>query len=106
MSAEQRDEVAARKYEEELHRARGLTEDKCQVCGKDSDHCTCVCPTCGNPCFDDVTLADHGECYDCHHSSLNEDDDTEAICEAERKVGADGTDEYYREVTGRNERSY
>jgi len=41
----------------------------CQVCGKDSDNCSCTCPACGEPCFDDVTIADHGKCYDCHHAS-------------------------------------
>jgi hypothetical protein len=43
----------------------------CQVCGKNSDNCSCTCPVCGEPCFDDVTIADHGRCYDCHHAILN-----------------------------------
>lgn len=47
-----------------------MSRDVCQVCGKDHDECECVCPTCGQPCYDDVTMADHGECYDCHKARL------------------------------------
>jgi len=25
-----------------------------------------TCPRCGSLCNDDVTIADHGHCYDCH----------------------------------------
>lgn len=28
------------------------------------------CPACGNSCNDDVTISDHGVCYDCHHEML------------------------------------
>jgi len=28
------------------------------------------CPCCGNTCHDDVTIADHGVCWDCHHEML------------------------------------
>lgn len=44
---------------------------KCCVCGKpaeakrEEDECNCVCPRCGNMCFDDQCLTDHGRCYDC-----------------------------------------
>lgn len=78
MSAEQRDEVATRKYEEELHKSRYSAKEKCQVCGKDYDNCDCVCPQCGYMCFDDVTIADHGVCYDCHHHNLSEGTDEDA----------------------------
>lgn len=30
-----------------------------------------TCPNCGASCNDDVTIADHGECYDCHKARLN-----------------------------------
>jgi hypothetical protein len=43
----------------------------CQNCGKPAescpDTCNCICPSCGEHCFDDVTLADHGMCLDCFH---------------------------------------
>lgn len=50
----------------------------CCVCGKSNedsyglklDICDCVCPNCGHSCFDDVDIADHGECRDCHHARL------------------------------------
>ena len=29
------------------------------------------CPSCLNTCKDDVTIEDHGVCYDCHHEILN-----------------------------------
>lgn len=28
------------------------------------------CPVCGESCKDDVTIADHGMCYDCHQAFL------------------------------------
>jgi hypothetical protein len=49
---------------------------KCTVCGKPAEEvpteniCQCRCPECGEKCFDDVTLADHGKCYDCHKEEL------------------------------------
>lgn len=52
-----------------------LEEELCQVCGKNSDECECVCPECNQPCFDDVTTADHNMCYDCHKSKLNGEDE-------------------------------
>lgn len=51
--------------------ARKCALERCQVCRKDSNHCDCQCPQCGYMCFDDVTLADHGVCYDCHHHNLS-----------------------------------
>jgi len=45
--------------------------DRCCICNQDSDHCDCQCPECGQYCFDDVTLADHSMCYDCHKARLN-----------------------------------
>lgn len=46
----------------------------CCVCGKPAegteDTCECVCPVCGQNCFDDQTIADHGRCYDCHQEVL------------------------------------
>ena len=29
------------------------------------------CPSCGEMCRNDVTIEDHGVCYDCHHDMLN-----------------------------------
>ena len=49
------------------------TDEVCCVCGKPSegdDVCQCVCPQCGEHCYDDVTIADHGECIDCHKARL------------------------------------
>ena len=49
----------------------------CCLCGKPNegdkaeDECDCICPVCGNSCFDDVTIADHGKCRDCHKGELN-----------------------------------
>jgi len=48
--------------------------ESCCICGKPAedkygvklDLCDCVCPQCGAKCFDDVTIADHGMCIDCH----------------------------------------
>jgi hypothetical protein len=48
-------------------------EQTCCVCGKSAEGenvCSCTCPSCGAGCFNDVTLADHGVCYDCHKSHL------------------------------------
>jgi len=30
-----------------------------------------ICPACDNECGNDVTIEDHGVCYDCHHEMLN-----------------------------------
>ena len=30
-----------------------------------------ACPSCLNECKDDVTIEDHGVCWDCHHEMLN-----------------------------------
>jgi hypothetical protein len=30
-----------------------------------------VCPACNNDCYGDVTLEDHGVCWDCHKELLN-----------------------------------
>jgi len=30
-----------------------------------------VCPACDNDCYGDVTLEDHGVCWDCHKDLLN-----------------------------------
>lgn len=45
------------------------------------------------------------KCGGTHHGKAhqNEEDDTDAIQEAERRAGADGTDEYRREIMGENE---
>jgi len=47
-----------------------LPEGYCQICelpqeSKEGVSCICVCPRCGCHVFDDVTLGDHGMCYDC-----------------------------------------
>ena len=50
-----------------------LLEGECCVCGKPSegdDYCECICPNCGEKCFDDVTISDHGKCIDCFYSGM------------------------------------
>lgn len=59
-------------------------EEICCVCGKpaegiEDDVCDCVCPYCGEDCFDDQTLTDHGMCYDCFQQWRR----------GERKIGED-----------------
>ena len=53
-----------------------FVEARCCVCEWPSDGnggytCECYCPECGVSCFDDVTIADHGRCRDCHKEWLN-----------------------------------
>jgi hypothetical protein len=41
----------------------------CCICGKPAegeDTCVCSCPQCGESCYNDGTVIDHGKCYDCH----------------------------------------
>lgn len=38
-----------------------------------------VCPQCGASCNDDVTIADHGCCYDCLKAQLNSQPDEEEL---------------------------
>ena len=51
-------------------------EHYCCVCewpaeGNGGHICECKCPECGDSCFDDVTISDHGRCRDCHKERLN-----------------------------------
>jgi len=53
-----------------------LPEGYCQICelpqeSKEGVSCVCVCPRCGCHVFDDVTLGDHGMCYDCFQLQRN-----------------------------------
>lgn len=55
-------------------------EHCCTVCGLPAEGektCFCVCPQCLCPCFDDVTIADHGVCFDCHQSRKKTESVTE-----------------------------
>lgn len=36
------------------------------------------CPVCHEFCNGDVTIADHGKCYDCHKSELSQNEEQEA----------------------------
>lgn len=45
------------------------------------------CPVCGESCKDDVTIEDHGMCYDCHHAVL--DGELCAYCLEERPCDCD-----------------
>jgi len=60
------------KYFKIVNGSQDYEEHRCCVCGLPAElnggHiCECTCPECGHTCFDDVTIADHGRCRDCHN---------------------------------------
>ena len=61
-----------------IYDSTSKTFEVCQVCYKaaeppfpEEEQCDCYCPSCKKFCFDDVTIADHKICRDCHHKELN-----------------------------------
>lgn len=64
-----------------------LSVRECKECGSEvlGDDTCCEseeanvqeCPVCGVLCNNDVTIADHGKCYDCHYYPETELNETE-----------------------------
>jgi hypothetical protein len=61
------------------------------------------CSVCGNSCKDDVTMDDHGMCYDCHHMVLN--GELCADCLEERPCECDDDDDWREEALTDAERN-
>lgn len=45
-------------------------ERLCTECHEEGCRGVRECPQCAALCHDDVTIDDHGQCYDCHKARL------------------------------------
>lgn len=63
--------------------------ETCCVCGMPAEgdpECQCACPLCQSSCFNDVTIADHGRCYDCHQKYRMGTSEDQLLIEAGKDI--------------------
>ena len=58
-----------------------ITAERCCLCDKPQfegdDTCECKCPSCGEDCFDDSTIQEHGMCAECAEEKEQEEEEEE-----------------------------